>query len=621
MLTRAVSTRHQGCQSWFAWAAVAVCLMGLGKPGQGQEERQWITPGQLKNETELHYAAGVRAFEKGNPDEAVHEAYQAACAAWNWITTHSIIEPGNPLDTPQGRLSTIPPHRAVQIYHSAVTLLIRAAQQSQRLDPELGIRLEFSEGQQYLPIRYHGFAWQPSEFTHWIPVGDYQADRLVQLHRRKGWGVPLVIVCQKPTPTRFMFDQTPFSATALLRPVHPDAASGSTQVNEVLELFEPRSIHVLSGQQGAMASLAADLSAPLAWVDSNVPRDYLSAFRRPDDGTGRGELQMFEPYQPGKIPVVLVHGLLSDPVAWVGLANELMADPEFTRHYQIWAYRYPTGRTFLASSADLRGDFKQLISELGGVESDPALGQCVFIGHSMGGLVSKMQAVDSRDVLWRAFANCPIDQMVLNDAQREILTKQFFFEALPEVRRVIFIGTPHLGSGLAATTVARIGINQIRRSPEVEQMYSSLQANNPGVIHSHFRGGVPTSIETLQPNDPLLLALASLRPDPATLFHSIVGVDHQVPLQGEGDGAVPVESARHPGVETEKFVDARHARLHSAPDTVAEIRRILRLHASRVQTLGLRTTGTLRQEHRGVWESSKSVPDRRLSTDSESPND
>jgi hypothetical protein len=54
---------------------------------------------------------------------------------------------------------------------------------------------------------------------------------------------------------------------------------------------------------------------------------------------------------------------------------------------------------------------------------------------------------------------------------------------------------------------------------------------------------------------------------------------------------------------------------------VAEIRRILRLHASRVQTLGLRTTGTLREEHRGVWESSKSVPDRRLSTDSESPND
>ena len=588
MQTETVLKRNLGCPSWLAWVGIVVVWLGAAAT-QGQEKTPWITPGQLKNKTEFYYAEGVRAFEQGDPDAAVHEAYQAASAAWTWITVHSTIEPGQPIDTQQGRLSNIPPQRAVQLYHSAVTLLIRAAQQSHRIDPEFGIRLDFHDGQRYLPIRYHGFAWQPSDFTQWVPVGDYQAQRLVNLHRRQGWGVPLVIVCRKENPLPFMNEQIPFAATAMLRPVdpgEPSAASPDIQaVNVVLEVFESRSIESLPGQQGATAPLAADLSAPLAWIDNNVPRTYLSAFRRPDEGDGKGELQMFEPYQPGKIPVVLVHGLLSDPIAWIGLANELMADPEFTRHYQIWAFRYPTGRTFLASAADLRADFQQLLSSLGGVESDPALGQCVFIGHSMGGLVAKMQVVDSCDTLWHAFANRPIHEMELDEAQRKILTEQFFFEAQPQIKRVIFIGTPHLGSGLAATAVARLGIRQVRRSPEVNEIYRSLQANNPGVINPQFKGAVPTSIQTLQPQDPLLLALASLRPDPTTFFHSIVGVDHLVPLQGDGDGVVPMESARHPGAETEKYVDARHEVLQSAPETVAEIRGILRLHASRYQQL------------------------------------
>jgi hypothetical protein len=429
------------CQGFCAWVGIVVVLLGGGNQIQGREHAKWITPGQLKNKTEFHYAEGVRAFERGDPDTAVHEAYEAARAAWSWITVHSTIEPGQPIKTDLGRLSNIPPQRAVQLYHSAVTLLIRAAQKSHRIDTELGIRMEFSDGPRYLPIRYHGFAWQPSDFTQWIPVGDYQTERLENLHRRRGWGVPLVIVCRKEIPLPFMNDQIPFAATAMLRPMHPDEGAGFStdlqRVAEVLEVFEPRSIQHLPGQQGTVAPLAADISAPLAWIDNNVPRTYLSEFRRPDEGTGKGELQMFEPYQPGKIPVVLVHGLLSDPIAWVGLANELMADPEFTRNYQIWAFRYPTGRTFLASSAELRADMQKLISGLGGAESDPALGQCVLIGHSMGGLVSKMQAVDSHDVLWRAFANRPIEEMELDDAQRKILPA---FVVLLESDRLISIG-------------------------------------------------------------------------------------------------------------------------------------------------------------------------------------
>ncbi len=63
---------------------------------------------------------------------------------------------------------------------------------------------------------------------------------------------------------------------------------------------------------------------------------------------------MLEPYQRNKIPLVLIHGLLSDPFTWVHLGNELLVHPGFVEHYQIWAFEYSTGNSFLESAAGLR---------------------------------------------------------------------------------------------------------------------------------------------------------------------------------------------------------------------------------------------------------------------------
>ena len=91
MQTETVLKRNLGFPSWLAWVGIVVVWLGAAAT-QGQEKTPWITPGQLKNKTEFHYAEGVRAFERGDPDAAVHEAYQAASAAWTWITVHSTIK-------------------------------------------------------------------------------------------------------------------------------------------------------------------------------------------------------------------------------------------------------------------------------------------------------------------------------------------------------------------------------------------------------------------------------------------------------------------------------------------------------------------------------------------------
>src|SRR5262245_38432972 len=59
---------------------------------------------------------------------------------------------------------------------------------------------------------------------------------------------------------------------------------------------------------------AFDSSAPIISVspDESAPTDstYQPA------GSATPKLSFLEPYQPGKVPVVLIHGLASSPVDW-----------------------------------------------------------------------------------------------------------------------------------------------------------------------------------------------------------------------------------------------------------------------------------------------------------------
>ena len=48
-----------------------------------------------------------------------------------------------------------------------------------------------------------------------------------------------------------------------------------------------------------------------------------------------------QPYDPDKIPLLLVHGLQSTPAVWAKMVNALWADPVIRRNYQIWVFGYP----------------------------------------------------------------------------------------------------------------------------------------------------------------------------------------------------------------------------------------------------------------------------------------
>ena len=70
----------------------------------------------------------------------------------------------------------------------------------------------------------------------------------------------------------------------------------------------------------------------------------------------------------------------------------------------------------------------------------------VLVGHSMGGLVSKLQTVDSGNDFWRTLSDKPFAELKADPEIRDQLAETFFFDPNPSIRRVVTIGTPHRGS-------------------------------------------------------------------------------------------------------------------------------------------------------------------------------
>ena len=86
--------------------------------------------------------------------------------------------------------------------------------------------------------------------------------------------------------------------------------------------------------------------------------------------------------------------------------------------------------------------------------TDPALRRMVVIGHSQGGLLTKMTAIDSGTQFWDRLSKKPFEEIQISPETRALLQQSAFFTPLPFVERVVFVATPHTapswpGSGFA----------------------------------------------------------------------------------------------------------------------------------------------------------------------------
>jgi len=157
----------------------------------------------------------------------------------------------------------------------------------------------------------------------------------------------------------------------------------------------------------------------------------------------------------------------------------------------------------------------------------------------MGGLIARLQVSYSLDTLWRHAARKPLEAVVATPEMRQRLCRDFFFDPSPLVSRVVFIGTPHRGATMARRLIGRFASSLARPFGAEEPVYRQLMDQNREVFYPYLWRSPPTSIDLLEPENPLLMALAQMPLRQGVRLHSIIGTGGTT-FGEPGDGVVPV---------------------------------------------------------------------------------
>jgi pimeloyl-ACP methyl ester carboxylesterase len=425
-----------------------------------------------------------------------------------------------------------------------------------------------------VPVVHYGFPWHASDFQRLHPPPTEREPLLTRRYGCPGIGLPLVVERARnpgdPIEARFLPTQSFFAATAVLRFPTP----GGEETAAVLEFHDPMSVRGVSTTAGE-APLAFDLSAPVAKTLEIAPRTYFAGFIEPGGAVTKARLNFLQPYQPGKVPVILIHGLYSDPQSWADLINDLRTVPRFVQQYQLWVFRYPTGQGFLQSAAALRKELRAAVCQLDSGRSDLALRNISLIGHSMGGLIAKLQVTYSEQHVWSRLANRPLDAIVTTERTRAFLAETCYFDPSPDVARVIFIASPHGGSLRSSAAVGKCASQLVQPSREQASLQQQLVVDNPDTFNPLVERRFPTSLDMLTRKSPLLDAMRQMRLRPGIRLHNLLGTSHPLTLDGPSDGIVSVASATHPGCESVLAIPASHTRIHRTVEASSEVLRIL----------------------------------------------
>jgi pimeloyl-ACP methyl ester carboxylesterase len=482
--------------------------------------------------------------------------------------------PPDPLD-PRRRL-------AADLYNQGVTKGLTAPDEEEVVLESKTVSLPF--GELTLEVSPSDFLWGGYRFKRFIPVGEFKVRGLRNRYRQAGIGSPLAAelepvdsgpaaeAARKRIPPRMKVP-----VTAFIRLAAPRRALVEGKLRGKVEIYTADNASTVQ-VDGNDVPLEQEPTATLAYQLEGAPVwDFeIAGFRFADPHAIFGDgLIMIHPYRPGRIPVVLVHGTASSPARWAEMINELVHDPLLRGRYQLWLFMYNTGQPILYSAYLMRHALRDIIAELDPSGKDTALRRMVIIGHSQGGVLAKLMAINSGMRFWDAVSSVPFEQMEMDPQTRELLGEGIFFEPLSYVERVIFIATPHRGSFRASGVV----LNLIRRIVNLPRaLVSQFQdlLRSPAFAQLHM-SQLPTSVENMSPGHPFIRTLASTPIDPRITVHSIIAVLGEGPLTGRTDGIVAYESAHIEGVESEKIVRSGHS-TQGHPETIEEVRRILREH-------------------------------------------
>jgi pimeloyl-ACP methyl ester carboxylesterase len=430
-----------------------------------------------------------------------------------------------------------------------------------------------------------GSSWSDEQFQRFLPAHQYAVRGLRVRQRVPGLGVPLIGV-RTPSEVRragerdYLGPRAKVGVTAVLRFDLTGDALGAGELVGSLELYSPLQVSEVE-ISGRSVPLEADLTAPIAYMLEHstiwdVEISGLLSDLRKQIAVG---LYMTEPYVPGRIPVVFVHGTASSPARWAEMFNGLLGDPVLRTRFQFWFFLYSTGNPIAYSAHLLREELRGAVRTFDPEGRDAALRRMVVVGHSQGGLLTRMQAVDSGDLFVEEIFGDDEGMLSLGlaEEQLDLLEQVVRFERMPAVERVVYLATPHRGSYVAGSWLGKLASGLISLPSDLLGMGQIAFETADEEVVRKLGGEIPTSVDNMDPEHPFLRRLQAMPLHPEVRAHSIIAVRRGGPPAEGNDGVVEYASAHLDEAESELVVRSAHS-CQSEPAVIEEIRRILHTH-------------------------------------------
>ena len=325
---------------------------------------------------------------------------------------------------------------------------------------------------------------------------------------------------------------------------------------------------------GGSFPLAGDFSTAVATflVREKPQKLALKRFLHPTKYKDTALLYRLQPYDRKRIPVFFVHGLQDTSATWMPMFNALLGDPEIRDAYQFWFFTYPSGYPFPYSAALLRRDLDRFDKAF------PDHKPIVMVGHSMGGLLTRMMVSDSgQDSIWRDIFKKTPPETPLSENARELLASILIFEERREIDRAVFMSTPHRGSEMASNWIGKIATKLVRLPKTVVTFGADIATAATETDSEYHLRRMPNAIDTLSPTNSFVVAMNKRPPANEIPYHQIVGDRGRGNSPKSSDGVVAYWSSYLEGARSTKIVPSNHS-THQNPEGIAEILRILKLH-------------------------------------------
>jgi pimeloyl-ACP methyl ester carboxylesterase len=497
--------------------------------------------------------------------------YYMAAALYAW----AYLFPDDPADRPD---AFDPFHRlANELYNRGLSQGLQAKKNQVELLPGT-YPLPF--GTLEIEIHPESFIWAGHQLYEFYPLTDIEVTGFPTYYRWAGIGAPLAAkVVPSEKDVDLLGPRVRVPVTAVLHTENPIRQLRAGTVHARLETYAGYGdTKVKVGDQEIPLEAEPTATLGLGLSETALWKLELAGLMG-DAGiiTKRTQLVSTRPYRRGLIPVVMVHGTGSSAIRWAELYNELDNDPRIHANYQFWFFSYDSGNPILYSSYLLRSALEHAVAKLDPEGEDPALRRMIVMGHSQGGLLTKMTVVESGDAFWRNASSRPFAEVTMSAETRDLIQHAAFVHPLPFVKRVVFVATPHRGSYVAGNWLAHQFARLISMPLTLTKVVTDIARVDTESRALAKTQGAPTAVDNMTPGNPFVKTLSALPISPGVAVNSIIPVDDDPPYPGKNDGVVEYDSAHIEPVESEVVVRSPHS-CQSNPKTIEEVRRILMKH-------------------------------------------